>query len=58
MGLADELQAAHISVKCDYCLAEPGEKCTSPKGKPLAKPHSDRIKEGTEMWHNEQLAKN
>ena len=53
MGLHDKVMDAHISVKCYYCGAEPGERCTGPKGNKLAKPHRDRIKEGTEKYIQE-----
>ena len=43
MGLAEELQMALFAVRCSICLADPGERCISPQGKPLEKPHTDRI---------------
>ena len=48
-SIFEELRAAHISIPCYKCGAEPGMKCTTPKGTRLSKPHADRIHEGNEV---------
>ena len=46
----DELRKYHLKPPCYFCGAKSGERCTSPKGKKLYKPHADRIMAGTDMW--------
>ena len=50
MSLFDDLRKAHTSVRCYTCGAEPDARCVTKSGKPLAKPHAERIKEGTDLY--------
>ena len=53
MGVHEDLLKAHISVTCDQCGAEPGDRCITKSGNLIKKPHAYRIQDGTEKYMEE-----
>lgn len=52
-----ELRQAILSCKCDYCDAQPGNRCETARGMRRVQyttPHMVRVKTGHKKWKNER----
>ena len=54
--MMDLLKQAHLEEPCPKCAAVSGEKCFAPSGKPLSKPHADRIHNGNILFEERLLS--
>lgn len=46
----DEIRQCHLDEPCPKCKAKSGDKCRTPKGKTMYKPHADRIHNGNILF--------
>ena len=52
----DDIRQAHLDEPCPHCKAASGERCVSPKGVKISKPHADRIHNGNILFQERMQA--
>ena len=57
MGLFEDIRQAHLDGPCPKCKEASGDKCRTPKGKRMYKPHADRIFNGSIVFREREEAK-
>ena len=50
-SIIDRLRQAHLDESCPFCEAKPSNKCRTPTGRTMSKPHADRIYNGNLLYY-------